>query len=528
MGEGPVDPRGTRKRPNWKIKATVDTLVQGIVVSGFKDLPWAQALFLHIDRRGEPEGRRAAWLRALQEVEPITNASCKDPDPATIAFTWTGLEALKLPDRALKTFSSPFREGMCQVDRLRRLGDRYDGKWSETVIKGGPVWSGNTPARDLDPTGPSDPEDEERTREEAIPQTPMTVHALLLLYDKQEGAVRERADRVRDALEPFGVSIVRQLPLDLRIIDGIAREHFGFADGVSQPVPYGDPIVLDDGSHPSKDPWHGVPAGEILLGYDNAHRERAPGPLLSMDTGATKFELEPHPDEPNFLDLGLNGSYMVVRELRQNVPEFWRSLDEGAARINAHDPGRTPVTAEWLAERVVGRHPDGRLLCPSEEGYHKTFNDVGYYKHDPYGHGCPMGSHVRRANPRDGLAPNAASAPSLLDSSNNHRILRRGRKFGKPIDNPRVDDREERGLLFICLNTDIVRQFEFVQQTWILNRNFADLYDETDPLIGPAGPFTIREQPLRRIVDVETFVTLAGGEYFFLPSMPALAYLGSL
>jgi len=528
MGEGSVAPAGKKTRQNWKIKAPLDTKVQGIVVSGFKELPWAQAMFLHMDGREGPDGRRAAWLRALQGIEPITDASGKDRDPATIAFTWSGLKALNLPKEALETFSAPFREGMCQVDRLRRLGDRYDGKWKETVIGGGPVWSGNTPARDLDPTGPSDPEDEEQTHEEAIPPTPKTVHALLLLYDEHEAAVGERANLVRDTLKPFGVSIVRQLPLDLRITDGIAREHFGFADGVSQPVPYGEAIVLEDGSASPKDPWHGVPAGEILLGHVNAHHERAPGPLLNVDTGATKFELEPHPDEPHFLDLGLNGTYMVVRELRQDVTEFWKSLDEGAARINAHDPSKTPITAEWLAERVVGRHPDGRLLCPSKDGYHKTLNDVGFYKDDPYGHGCPMGSHVRRANPRDGLAPDAASAPSLLDSSNNHRILRRGRKFGKTIDNPRVDDREERGLLFICLNTDIVRQFEFVQQTWILNRNFADLYDETDPLIGPAGPFTIREQPLRRIVHVETFVQLAGGEYFFLPSMPALAYLRSL
>ena len=90
------------------------------------------------------------------------------------------------------------------------------------------------------------------------------------------------------------------------------------------------------------------------------------------------------------------------------------------------------------------------------------------------------------------------------------------------------DDGAERGLLFICLNADIARQFEFVQQTWILNKNFATLYDETDPLVGPKGRFTIGEQPLRRIVEVETFIQSAGGEYFFLPSLPALKYLASL
>ena len=527
MGEGPVARSEGGSRPGWRIRPPHDAEVQGLVVSGFKDLPWAEALFLRIGEGNGAGGRRAGWLGALREIEPITAANGKDPDPAAIAFTWTGLHRLGLPGEALESFSVPFREGMCQVDRLRRLGDRYDGDWQHTVIDGGPIWSGNTPPRQLDPSGPSEPEDEEHTPEEAIPPTPETVHAVLFLYDKDQGGVGRRADQVRETLAAFGVSVVRQLPLDLRYDDqGIAREHFGFADGVSQPVPYGDGIVLDSGGDAARDPWHGIPAGEILLGHVNAHHERAPGPVLKKETGAERFGLEPHQDEQGFLDLGRNGTYMVVRELRQDVAAFWNSLDAGAARINAHDPSKNPIDAQWLAERVVGRHPDGDLLCPS--GYYASLNDTGFYKDDPHGHGCPLGSHVRRANPRDGLAPDPASAPNLLDSANNHRILRRGRKYGTTIADPRRDDGEDRGLLFVCLNTDIVRQFEFVQQTWILNRSFADLYDETDPLIGPSGPFTIREQPLRRIVEVDTFVRLAGGEYFFLPSLPALAYLESL
>ena len=111
---------------------------------------------------------------------------------------------------------------------------------------------------------------------------------------------------------------------------------------------------------------------------------------------------------------------------------------------------------------------------------------------------------------------------------NNHRILRRGRKFGPDIADPRVDDGAERGLLFMCLNTDLVRQFEFVQQTWLLNPGFAVLFDETDPLLGPKGPFSLPDRPLRRRAEVETFVRFAGGDYFFLPSLPALDYLQSL
>ncbi|HEY2750839.1 hypothetical protein, partial [Phenylobacterium sp.] len=141
------------------------------------------------------------------------------------------------------------------------------------------------------------------------------------------------------------------------------------------------------------------------------------------------------------------------------------------------------------------------------------------------GLGCPLGSHMRRANPRDGLAPTKGDMQGFLEASNSHRFLRRGRKYGPPFsENPTAD----RGLLFMAINTDIARQFEFVQQTWMLNESFATLFDETDPLMGPKGFFTLPGKPLRTRVEVETYVRLVGGDYFFLPSLPALAYLGGL
>jgi deferrochelatase/peroxidase EfeB len=147
---------------------------------------------------------------------------------------------------------------------------------------------------------------------------------------------------------------------------------------------------------------------------------------------------------------------------------------------------------------------------------------------DPHGYGCPLGSHVRRANPRDTLAPTPDQGPTLLHSANNHRIMRRGRKYGPPIADPHVDDGVDRGLLFMCLNTDIARQFEFVQTTWLLNSSFATLFEEVDPLVGPDGPMTVPEDPLRRTIHVKTFVQMVGGDYFFLPSLPALRYLALL
>jgi deferrochelatase/peroxidase EfeB len=161
-------------------------------------------------------------------------------------------------------------------------------------------------------------------------------------------------------------------------------------------------------------------------------------------------------------------------------------------------------------------------------------NNFGFAHTDLQGFGCPLGSHMRRSNPRDslpsrdGAATDLSASADLLASANGHRILRRGRKYGPDIADPRQDDGADRGLLFMCLNSDLVRHFEFIQQTWLLNPSFATLFDETDPLLGPPGRMTIPALPLRLRPAVQTFVQMSGGEYFFLPSLPALDFLGSL
>lgn len=521
MGARPVSSADWRKRPSWKLAPPHDSMAQGLVVSGFVGHECAAALFLEF-QWSEPGKGRGAWLAALREVCPITDADGPDPRPAAIAFTYTGLERMGLAPAALASFPDPFREGMCQIDRLRRLGDRRGEDWQGTVIPGGYHWSGNAPLAEAEPV--------ERMT------TPCTVHAMLIVYDSTEAAVEERVQAVSAAIGAHGVVVARRLPLSLRLDEnGIAREHFGFADGISQPIPF-EPggVVYGDGTPVPRDRWHGVPLGDVLIGHMDAHHEIAPGPIVLEDGADDPASLElPAAGAPGgYRNLGLDGSYLVVRELRQDVPAFWHSLDKGTKKLRDGDPEHSGhCTSDWLAERVVGRNIDGHLLCPSgllaKDEYGQPQNAFGFLEQDPHGRGCPLGSHVRRGNPRDGLAKDLNSAQTLLDAANNHRVLRRGRKFGKTIADPRVPDGEDRGLLFICLNTDIARQFEFVQQTWLLNPNFATLYDEVDPLVGPKGPMTIREDPLRRIVEVETFVQCAGGEYFFLPSMPALAYLAA-
>ena len=134
------------------------------------------------------------------------------------------------------------------------------------------------------------------------------------------------------------------------------------------------------------------------------------------------------------------------------------------------------------------------------------------------GWGCPVGAHIRRANPRDALDPDTGPDQSIR-SVNRHRLLRRGRAYHEP------SDPSERGIHFICLSANIARQFEFVQHTWLNNPKFAGLYDDTDPLVathqGDAGRiFTVQARPFRqRVTGLPPFVTVKGGAYFFLPGL---------
>ena len=533
-----------RQWPSWKLAGEIAPLTQGLVVSGFGSLPTGRAMFLEIGEPERPELGGGAWLRTLERVAPVTAAvppTGGAPKQATaIAFTGTGLRKMDLPETALASFSRPFREGMFQEDRLRRLGDRRRDEWLDTVVPGGPMWSANTPLRspvDMRP-GPYDVAFE--GEEKAVP-TPLTVHALLLLYTTDEATADVLAVEVEDALRPHGVAVVHRLGLVLDVeAGGISREHFGFADGLSQPAPFdaGGAVMLEGKAVTQGDKVQGVPLGEFLVGYVNGHRETAPGPVVPgedpfLSARLTQAGLLPHTQAQSFYDFGCNGSYLVVRELRQDVAAFWNSMDENAAAIRARDPDHSAhVTADWIADRVVGRDREGHLLCPAgrlkPDALDLPDNGFLFHADDPHGLGCPAGSHVRRANPRDALSPTPTLRETLLAAANNHRILRRGRKFGHRIADYRVPDGEDRGLLFMCLNTDIARQFEFVQQTWLLNSDFATLSDEVDPLIGPNGRMTIREDPLRRTVHVQTFVQMAGGDYFFLPSLPALRYLALL
>ncbi len=195
------------------------------------------------------------------------------------------------------------------------------------------------------------------------------------------------------------------------------------------------------------------------------------------------------PDGPP-ADLGRNGSFLVLRQLSQDVHGFWSFCERASAR---GDGSADAAARLRLAAKLVGRWPSGAPLALAPDGDDPALadaNDFGYFEHDRDGLRCPVGAHVRRAHPRDSLDPQPGSQRSI-DVGKRHRLLRRGRQYGRFLAQEElltagVEDAwrdEPRGLHFICLGTNLARQFEFVQHTWIENAHFGGLYDNPDPLL---------------------------------------------
>ena len=247
--------------------------------------------------------------------------------------------------------------------------------------------------------------------------------------------------------------------------------------------------------------------------------------------------------------------YLVMRQLEQDVRGFWKFLYEQA--------GGNVADANQLGAKMVGRTRAGDPLVPIQaepipgtDPRTVTQNQFTY-ESDPVGARCPFGAHVRRTNPRNSDFPERRLSAlrkliimlgfgpkgfydDLMSSVRFHRILRRGREYGSELLpeealQPAPPNESPRGLHFICLNANISRQFEFLQNAWIANTKFSGVTGESDPLLGNresipgcpvTGNFTIPGDGTlrRRVSGLPQFVTVRGGAYFFLPSLRALRY----
>lgn len=294
-----------------------------------------------------------------------------------------------------------------------------------------------------------------------------------------------------------------------------------------------------------------------MLGYPNEYGYYTNRPLIDPQRDDLAADLPAAEDQTELKDLGRNGSYLVLRQLQQDVPGFWQFVD----RTVNHDRQQR----EQLAASMVGRHRDGRPLetratriIPGTDKAIKPANHF-IYALDPDGQQCPVGAHIRRSNPRTGdYPPNVNGVVSrilralgfgqqrpdedLVSSSRFHRLLRRGRSYGPELTPEQAIKKDapenERGLQFICLVANISRQFEFVQNAWSVSSNFASVHNERDPLISHRQPLLNDARtdrfnrpdaagPVRTTRNIPQFVTVRGGAYFFLPGLRTLRYIAA-
>jgi len=437
--------------------------IQGNVLHGYT-YPVAAYIFLRIE---DPERGRALLASMLDRI--TTGEPWEDGPPPTaiqLAFTYPGLVRLGVPDEILQTFPEEFRQGM--AGRAELLGDR----------------------------GPSAPEHWEPglgTGE---------AHVLVTVWAIDD----ENLDAVREELRTVGAQAGATTVINETRAEALpgGRDHFGFFDGISQPAVDGTGVTgrPGDGQPDGRGGWREVATGEFLLGYVDEDGALPDAPAAPFDR---------------------NGSFLVYRKLQMHVPAFRRMLADAGSRY-AGGP-------EMLAAKIVGRWRDGTPLAVSPDapdpdvvGDPGRINDFSYAD-DPRGLKCPLGSHVRRTNPRD--------TDGFFEGrlTNRHRIIRRGRAYGPPLaEDAMDDDGVDRGLVFVCFNADIWRQFETIQTFWIDEGDVFGLGPDKDVLIGchgvdGGGKMTIPGDPPFFLSPQPRLVTNRGGEYLFQPGIAALRWI---
>jgi deferrochelatase/peroxidase EfeB len=405
-----------------------------------------------------PDAGRA-WLSGMvDKVGTGKSVGTASPDSRwiTLAFTWNGLRALGVDETSLATFPDEFRQGMAA--RAQILGT--------TGCNHPDHWLGGL----------------------ASPQ----LHAIAILFAR-DVAERERCKLEHDRYLAEIGGVDRLSGLDLEAIyPGEPREHFGYRDRVSHPVIEGTGELPPPGAGPP------IKAGEFFLGYVDES-----GSLPMM----------PQPDT-----LSRNGSFLAYLRMQEHV---------GAFREFLRQQGRTREEQEVIAAKLMGRWRSGAplVLTPQKDDpalgvdLQRTDN-FNYATMDPYGYSCPVGSHIRRMNPRD-----------TVENIRIRKMIRRGGTYGPLLPEGAPDDGVERGIAAFIGCASLVRQFEFAMNVWVNDPNFKELDNERDPLIGTQdGTFdmTIPKRPIRKkIKGLPAFTTIRGGAYFFLPGIGALRFLAS-
>ena len=509
--------------------------IQGNILAGFnkdhqllmafrlRDLvaarAWLKKVVVHINSMSEV-GNFNALFR-----ERRARLAGKDPTGlvatwANIAFSYPGLVALTSQEEANAVPDTSFQAGM--PARAAFLGDRApDGK--------GDV-----------------------TREWRIGGTGNVPDVLLIVASDDETQLSRLAKQLLpDAADAGAPQLVWQEMGGTRP-DLPGHEHFGFRDGVSQPAVRGlisthpqrflSPRMLEPGR--SGDVEFAAPGnpliwpGQFVFGY----------PATSKDNGGP---LPPAEDTPMWIK---NGSLLVFRRLRQNVEGFHSFLQKEAVRLSksAEFSGMkrarlgAMLVGRWASGAPVSRAPDADVPALGDNttlANDFLFNTDTpaplYLPHreipdpftrataDPLGVVCPRAAHIRKVNPRDAVTDVGDQFDTLR-----RRVLRRGIPYGAPFPIPAdgpvpADDHVDRGLHFLCYQTSIIDQFEFLQTDWANSLRKpqplgADMVIGQTPDARNSIELITKEGDSATVAAPRQFVAATGGGYFFAPSLSAL------
>jgi Dyp-type peroxidase family len=399
-----------------------------------------------------------AWLSGIvDKVGTAASIGSDSPDARwiTVGFTSNGLRTLGVEETSLTTFPAEFLEGLAaRADIVGFTGTSHPDHW------------------DIGLAGSS-------------------LHAIAILFAR-DTAERERATRAHQAYvaDIGGVTLLSYLDLAAISPDGAPREHFGYLDRLSE-IP-----IEGAGADPTPGSGPRVKAGEFFLGYPD-------------ETGGT-------PELPRPETLTRNGSFVAYLRMQEHV---------GAFRDFLREQADTPEAQELVAAKLMGRWRGGAPLVLSPEQDDPVLgadlqrtNDFTYAEMDPRGYHCPVGSHIRRMNPRD-----------TVDGLQRHRMIRRGGTYGPALPEGAPDDGADRGIAAFIGCASLSRQFEFAMNVWANDPTFKGLENERDPIIGTHdGTFamTIPKRPVRTsLAGLPAFTTIRGGAYFFLPGIRALRTL---
>ncbi len=317
------------------------------------------------------------------------------------------------------------------------------------------------------------------------------VDVVIVCYAEEPEKLKTEIAIVKRKTTGAGMKVVAELPLavnrdptdtntkssnaakpDGKSERGPAYEHFGFADGISQPIVRGTTRASRGAA-----PMHLVAPGEFLFGYRDEHGFYPASPSVSASRDRTGIlsqvrrsrQIPGLPPPPR--DFGRNGSFLVVRQFEQHVDIFNDYCRKAAARVASRNSATKSITSR------LGCRQDARPLAERQfagaqsrsSGTRQSTTTSPSGAEDPQGHRCPLGAHIRRSNPRDSLGEDRETQ---INIGKRHRILRVGRTYEKQDGK---SGKVEKGLLFMCLNADIERQYEFIQQTWVSSATFQGL-----------------------------------------------------